>query len=175
MHRLEQQYSLPAYDAEVLTFAGSDVVSLFEATATAASSADAKTVSNWVMGEVLALQKDGLSVGATMLAGVVDLVAESKISGKVGKELLARVARDGGDPAAIVEAEGLAQVDDEGALRTAIQQVLDASEKQVAQYRSGKESIVGYFVGQTMKGMQGRANPQKAKDLIIEMLGPIDG
>jgi aspartyl-tRNA(Asn)/glutamyl-tRNA(Gln) amidotransferase subunit B len=103
------------------------------------------------------------------------MVASKKISGRVGKELLERVAGAEGDPAAIVEAEGLGQVDDDAALTAAIEAVLDANPAQVAQYVGGKTSIVGFFVGQVMKQMQGKANPQRTKELVEELLPPVEG
>ena len=110
-------------------------------------------------------------VADLQLGAIVDLVAQSKISGRVGKELLERVAGDAAaDPAAIVESEGLAQVDDDDALKAAIQQVLDANPAQVEQYAGGKVALVGFFVGQVMKAMQGKANPQRTKELIVELL-----
>ena len=169
MARFGEQYGLSTYDAEVLNI-NAATADFYEAAAAAAKTADAKLVANWTMGELLALQKDGLTVEPAQLAGVADLVGGKTISGGVGKELLARIARDGGDPAAIVEAEGLAQVSDEGALRTVIEGILDANPAQVDQYKGGKESLVGFFVGQVMKAMQGKADPGATKTLIVEML-----
>jgi aspartyl-tRNA(Asn)/glutamyl-tRNA(Gln) amidotransferase subunit B len=170
MARFEQEYSLSAYDAEVLN-GNRETSDFYEAAVTAAKTADAKLVANWTMGELLALQKDGLSVEPAQLAEVADLVAAKTISGGVGKDVLRRVAEDGGSAADIVEREGLAQVSDEGALREVIVGILDANPKQVEQYKGGKETLVGFFVGQVMKAMQGKADPAATKDLIVELLG----
>ena len=170
MARFEQQYGLSAYDAEVLNITA-ETADFYEAAVSAAKTADAKLVANWTMGELLAIQKDGLSVEPAKLAEIADLVAGKTISGAVGKELLARIAKDGGDAASIVEAEGLAQVSDEGALRAVVVGILDANPAQVEQYKGGKETLVGFFVGQVMKAMQGKADPAASKDLIVEMLG----
>ena len=169
MARFEEAYGLSTYDAEVLNLS-SDTADFYETTVALTTDADHKLVANWVMGELLALQKDDVVVTPEAVAGVVDLVATKKISGAVGKEVLGRVAREGGDPAEIVEREGLAQVSDEGALRTVIEGLLDANPKQVEQYKGGKESLVGFFVGGTMKAMQGKADPGAAKALIVELL-----
>ncbi|MCW2923134.1 MAG: aspartyl/glutamyl-tRNA(Asn/Gln) amidotransferase subunit [Thermoleophilia bacterium] len=169
MARFEEAYGLSTYDAEVLNLS-SDTADFYETTVALTTDADHKLVANWTMGELLALQKEGVVVTPEALAGVVDLVATKKISGAVGKEVLGRVAREGGDPAEIVEREGLAQVSDEGALRSVIEGLLDANPKQVEQYKGGKESLVGFFVGGVMKAMQGKADPGAAKALIVELL-----
>ena len=171
MQRFQADFGLSAYDASVLNLDPA-TADFYERVVTLTAESEPKAVANWVMGEYLALQKDGLEATPEQLAGTVDLVSRGTISGKVGKEILARVAADGGDPAAIVEAEGLAQVDDESALRDAVQQALDSNPKQVEQYRAGKITLVGFFVGQVMKSMQGKANPQKTKALVEELLGP---
>jgi aspartyl-tRNA(Asn)/glutamyl-tRNA(Gln) amidotransferase subunit B len=169
MKRFESEYGISAYDAEVLN-AEKVTADFYEAAVAAAKTADAKLVANWTMGELLALRKDDKDVEPAQLAALVDLVAAKTISGAVGKELLVRIADEGIDPAAIVEAEGLAQVSDSGALREVIVGILDANPKQVEQYKGGKESLVGFFVGQVMKAMQGKADPGAAKDLIVEEL-----
>jgi aspartyl-tRNA(Asn)/glutamyl-tRNA(Gln) amidotransferase subunit B len=169
MARFQEQYGLSAYDAEVLNLT-KETADFYEDAVGAASEADAKLVANWTMGELLALQKDGKDVEPTQLAGLVDLVARKTISGAVAKELLVRIADEGIDPAETVEREGLAQVSDSGALREVIVGILDANPKQVEQYKGGKETLVGFFVGQVMKAMQGKADPAAAKDLIVEEL-----
>jgi aspartyl-tRNA(Asn)/glutamyl-tRNA(Gln) amidotransferase subunit B len=173
MQRFQQQYGLSAYDAEVLNLtAGS--ADLYEQTVKLAKVGDAKLVCNWVMGEYLANLKEGREATAEQIAAIVDLVAEEAISGKVAKEIFARVAADGGDPGAIVEAEGLRQVDDDAALTDAVKAVIEAHPAQVEQYRGGKEALVGFFVGQTMKSMQGKANPKRVGELVKELLGPVN-
>ncbi len=171
MHRFEREYGLSSYDAEVLNLT-QELADFYERVVELAAAADAKLVANWVMGEWQALAKDGNEASAEALAAIVEMVADKTISGRSGKELLERVAAHGGDPRAIVEDEGLAQVSDEGALRAAVQSVLDANEQQVAQYHNGKVTIIGFFVGQVMKSMQGKADPQATKALVEELLGP---
>ena len=169
MSRFQEQYGLSSYDAEVLNI-DKATADFYEAAVAAASEADAKLVANWTMGELLALQKDDKDVEPAQLAALVDLVAKKTISGAVAKELLVRIADEGIDPAATVEAEGLGQVSDTGALREVIVGILDANPKQVEQFKGGKDSLVGFFVGQVMKAMQGKADPGATKDLIVELL-----
>ncbi|MCW2921816.1 MAG: aspartyl/glutamyl-tRNA(Asn/Gln) amidotransferase subunit [Thermoleophilia bacterium] len=169
MSRFQEQYGLSSYDAEVLNI-DKATADFYEAAVSAASTADAKLVANWTMGELLALQKDDKDVEPAQLAALVDLVAAKTISGAVAKELLVRIADEGIDPAATVEAEGLGQVSDTGALREVIVGILDANPKQVEQFKGGKDSLVGFFVGQVMKAMQGKADPGATKDLIVELL-----
>lgn len=169
MARFEAEYGLSAYDAEVLNI-DKETADFFEQSVTAAEAADAKLIANWTMGELLALRKEDKDVSPVQLASLVDLVANKTISGAVGKELLVRIADDGIDPVQVVEQEGLAQVSDANALRNIIDGILDANPSQVEQYKSGKEALVGFFVGQVMKAMQGKADPAAAKELIVEML-----
>jgi aspartyl-tRNA(Asn)/glutamyl-tRNA(Gln) amidotransferase subunit B len=169
MARFQEQYGLSTYDAEVLNL-DKDTADFYEAAVGAATEADAKLVANWTMGELLAVQKDDKDVEPAQLAALVDLVAKKTISGAVAKELLVRIADEGIDPAATVEAEGLGQVSDTGALREVIVGILDANPKQVEQFKGGKESLVGFFVGQVMKAMRGKADPGATKDLIVELL-----
>ncbi len=169
MARFEEQYGLSAYDAEVLNI-DKATADFYEAAVGASSEADAKLVANWTMGELLALQKDGKDVEPAQLASLVDLVAKKTISGAVAKELLVRIADEGIDPAEVVEREGLAQVSDTGALKAVIEELLDANPTQVEQYKAGKEALAGFFVGQVMKAMQGKADPAATKDLVVELL-----
>ncbi len=169
MKRFVSQYSLTPYDAEVLN-GSAQLADLYERVVELASSADSKTVANWTMGEWIAVAKDGNEATAEQLGSIVDLVAEGTISGSVGKELLARVAKSNEDPRTIVESEGLAQVSDEGALRDEITKVLDSNEKQVAQYMAGKTAIAGFFVGQVMKATGGKADPRRTRELVEQML-----
>ena len=169
MARFVTEYGLSEYQAEVLNLDG-QTANFFEEAVGAARTADAKLVANWTTGELLALQKDDKTVSPAELAELVDLVAAKTISGAVAKELQVRIADGGGSAAAIVEAEGLAQVSDSGALREVIGGILDANPKQVEQYKGGKETLVGFFVGQVMKAMQGKADPAATKELVTEML-----
>jgi aspartyl-tRNA(Asn)/glutamyl-tRNA(Gln) amidotransferase subunit B len=170
MARFRDQYGLSAYDAEVLNIDAA-TADFYEAAVDAANDADAKLVANWTMGELLALQKDDKDVTPAQLAALVDLVSAKTISGAVAKELLVRIADEGIDPAATVEAEGLGQVSDSGKLREVIVGILDANPAQVEQYKGGKESLVGFFVGQVMKAMKGKGNPALVNELLKKKLG----
>lgn len=173
MRRFEKEFGLSGYDAQVLNL-NTEIADFYEKAVSLAKVSEAKLVANWVMGEYLANAKDDHVATVEQVVAIVDMVAGKKISTAVGKEIFARVAADGGDPEAIVVAENLGQVNDAGAVREAIEKILSENEKQVAQYKAGKVQIVGFFVGQVMKAMQGRIDAQAAKTMIEELLGPVD-
>jgi aspartyl-tRNA(Asn)/glutamyl-tRNA(Gln) amidotransferase subunit B len=169
--RLVAQYRLPAYDAGVLTLER-EVADYFEAVAQA--SGNAKAASNWVMTEVLRKRKerpDGtIGVSAEHLAELIRLVDGGTVSRSTAKDVLERVWGTGEAPGPLVAREGLGQVSDEAALRTAIEAVVAESPGQVATYRSGKTSTLGWFVGQVMRRTGGKANPQLASELLKRTL-----
>ncbi|MFI5169381.1 MAG: Asp-tRNA(Asn)/Glu-tRNA(Gln) amidotransferase GatCAB subunit B, partial [Vicinamibacterales bacterium] len=133
--------------------------------------------SNWIMTELLRKLKEdarplaAAPVTAPMLAGLVKLVAAGAISGKTAKDVFERMWATGEPAAAIVDREGLAQLDDEAALARAVAEVVAASPDQVASYRGGKKAALGWFVGQVMKNTGGRANPQRVNELLKQALG----
>ncbi|HET8645447.1 MAG TPA: Asp-tRNA(Asn)/Glu-tRNA(Gln) amidotransferase subunit GatB, partial [Vicinamibacteria bacterium] len=169
--RFVAQHGLPAYDAGVLTLER-EVADYFEAVARA--SGNAKAASNWVMTEVLRKRKErpdgSIGVGAEHLAELIRLVEGGTVSRSVGKDVFERIWGTGEAPGALVEREGLVQVSDEPALRAAIDAVLAESPGQVATYRSGKTSTLGWFVGQVMRRTGGKANPQLAGELLKRTL-----
>jgi aspartyl-tRNA(Asn)/glutamyl-tRNA(Gln) amidotransferase subunit B len=171
--RLAAEHGLPEYDARVLT-QDKDVADYYEAAARA--SGDGKAASNWVMTEVLRKLKDdqrplaGCPVAPAALAELIRLVAGGTLSGSLAKQVFERMWSSGEAAAAIVEREGLAQVSDEAAIAAAISEVLQASPEQVATYRKGKTSALGWFVGQVMRKMGGKANPQTLNDLLRKAL-----
>jgi aspartyl-tRNA(Asn)/glutamyl-tRNA(Gln) amidotransferase subunit B len=171
--RFVSQYGLPDYDAGVLTLAP-EVAEYFEAAAK--ESGDAKAASNWVMTEVLRKLKDDdrplgqAPVSPTALAALVKLVAGGKITGRTAKDVFETMWATGEPAAAIVAREGLAQVSDEGAIEKAVAEVLAASPEQVATYRKGKASTLGWFVGQVMRKTGGKANPQVVNALLKKAL-----
>lgn len=175
--RFVQQYGLPAYDAEVLT-SRRDLADYFEAVV--ASGASPKAASNWVMGDILRvvrereldrhLRIDQWPVAPNFLAQLIQLIESGTISGKIGKTVFARMLETNRAPEEIVRTEGLVQITDEGALLSEIQQVLAENPDKVAQYRSGKEKLFGFFVGQVMKRTAGKANPQKVNELLRSLL-----
>jgi aspartyl-tRNA(Asn)/glutamyl-tRNA(Gln) amidotransferase subunit B len=171
--RFVARYKLPDYDAGVLTLAP-EVADYFEQVARASD--DPKAASNWVMTEVLRKLKDDdrpladCPVPPGRLAEVIALVAAGTITGTSAKTVFEAMWRTGESPRAIVEREGLTQLSDEGPIRAAIAEVLAGSPEQVATYRKGKTSTLGWFVGQVMRKTGGKANPQLVNSLLKEML-----
>jgi aspartyl-tRNA(Asn)/glutamyl-tRNA(Gln) amidotransferase subunit B len=171
-------YGLPAYDAGVLV-ADKETADYFEATvAHAGLPRDPKAVANWIMGDVAAYANSiGLAVPQTHLkpaqiAGLVDLIADGTISGKIAKDLLVLLINDekDGDPAALVVARGMKQVTDLGAIEAAVDAIIAANPDKVAQAQA-KPSLLGWFVGQVMKQTGGKANPQAVNELLKTKLG----
>jgi aspartyl-tRNA(Asn)/glutamyl-tRNA(Gln) amidotransferase subunit B len=175
--RFVREYGLPAYDAEVLT-ARKDLADYFEAAARA--QANPKAISNWIMGDVLRVIRDrhldtalvirDWPVPPEHLAGLVRLIDDDTISGKMAKSVFEQMLENGAPPEQIVAEQGLSQVTDAGAIEAAIAAVLDANSAKVAEYRSGKDKLFGFFVGQVMKATQGKANPQKVNELLKQRL-----
>ena len=159
--RFINHYGLPAYDAGVLV-AERARADFYEAVA---RGRDAKLAANWVITELFgALNKTGKDVtespiSADQLGGLIDLIADDTISGRIAKDVFAEMLETGKDAAAIVEEKGLRQVTDTGAIEAIVDQVLAKNADKVAEYRGGKEKLFGFFVGQTMKATQGKANP----------------
>lgn len=172
--RFVQQYGLPEYDAEILTEERT-FSEYFEATVEAFGG-DPKSVSNWMMNDVLRLIREKNVVAADLgmspehLAEIVRMTDASEITSNTAKELINKVEESGRPPGDIVEEEGLAQVSDEDALRGLAQKILAANPEQVETYRSGKTTIVGWFVGQIMRETGGKANPQLARSVFEELL-----
>jgi aspartyl-tRNA(Asn)/glutamyl-tRNA(Gln) amidotransferase subunit B len=170
--RFVADYGLSAEDAEVLV-AERATAEFFEAVA---KGRDPKTAANWVIGDLFgALNKKGLGidespVGAPALAGLIDLIADGTISGRIAKDVFAEMVETGGDPGAIVEAKGLRQVTDTGAIEAAVDAALAANPAQVAQYATNPK-VLGFFVGQVMKATQGKANPALVNELLKKKLG----
>ena len=171
--RLVAEHGLPDYDAGVLTQSPA-LADYFEAVARASGAP--KAASNWVMTEVLRKLKDDerpverCPVPPGRLAELMGLVEGGRVSGSVAKAVFERMWSSGEAPAAIVEREGLAQISDEAALRTAVAEVLAQSPEQVGTYRAGKASALGWFVGQAMRRLGGKANPQLLNRLLKEAL-----
>ncbi len=171
--RFVAAYALPEYDAGVLT-QERELADYFEAAAR--ESGEPKLASNWIMTELLRKLKEDprplaqLKVGPLALGELVKLVATGRISGKTAKDVFERMWTSGEAATAIVEREGLAQLDDEGALQAAVAEVIAASPEQVASYRGGKAAALGWFVGQVMRRTGGRANPQRVGALLRQAL-----
>ena len=159
--RFVAQYGLSPYDAGVLV-AEQATAAFFEA---AAGGRDAKAAANWVMGDLFgALNRTGRSiedspVSAAALGEMLDLLADGTINGRIAKDVFEAMVETGESPGAIVEARGLRQVTDTGAIDAAIAAVIAANGDKVAQYRAGKDKLFGFFVGQVMKATSGKGNP----------------
>jgi len=172
--RFVRDYGLSDYDAGVLT-AGRDVADYYESVVQRLGG-HPKLAANWVMGELSgALNKDNLDVahsriGAATLAGLLARIADDTISGKIAKDVFEAMWSEGSDADSIIEARGLKQITDTSAIEAAIEQVMAANPKQLAEYRSGKDKLFGFFVGQVMKATQGKANPAQLNELLKRKL-----
>ncbi len=170
--RFMKAYGLSAYDADVLV-AERENADYFE---TVAKGRDGKIAANWVINELFGrLNKEGKGIGespvsAKQLGGIVDLIGTETISGKIAKDLFEIVWTEGGDPAEIVEARGLKQVTDTGAIEAAVDQIMAANPDKVEQAKA-KPSMIGWFVGQVMKTTGGKANPQVVNVVLKRKLG----
>ena len=170
--RFMQDYGLSAYDAGVLV-AERESADYFEAVA---KGRDGKTAANWVINELFGrLNKEGKDiehspVSAAQLGGLVDLIANGTISGKIAKDLFEILWSEGGDPAEIVEARGMKQVTDTGVIETAVDDIIAANPDKVEQVKA-KPSMLGWFVGQVMKASGGKANPQAVNEILKRKLG----
>ena len=170
--RFMREAGLSAYDANVLV-AERATADFFEAVA---QGRDAKLAANWVINELAGrLNKEGRDVSsspvsAAQLGGVLDLIKDGSISGKIAKDLFEIVWSEGGDPRAIVDARGMKQVTDTGAIEKVIDEIIAANPDKVAQAKA-KPQLAGWFVGQVMKASGGKANPQAVNDLLKAKLG----
>ena len=171
--RFITSYGLREYDADVLT-ATRALGDYFERAAQAAG--DPRAAANWVMGDLAAALKEANKdvsespVSAENLGRLVMLIGQGKLSGKLAKEIFPKMVASGEPPEAIIEREGLSQISDEGALGKIIDDVIAANPKQVEQYRGGKATVLGFFVGQVMKASRGQADPTALNKLLKEKL-----
>jgi len=173
--RFVAQYGLAANDADILT-ANPDSADYFESAVSAARSASPKAVCNWFQGELTAiLNREAVDVaqskiGAATLAALVDRVADGTLSGRMGKEVLEALWNGEGSVEEIIEARGLRQISDAGAIEALVDQVIGGHPEQVAQYRSGKTKVIGFLVGQVMKASHGKANPRQVNEMLRSKL-----
>ncbi|MBX3301868.1 MAG: Asp-tRNA(Asn)/Glu-tRNA(Gln) amidotransferase subunit GatB [Nitrospira sp.] len=174
MRRFVEAYGLPEYDAGVLT-ASRAMAEYFESCVTQFN--HPKTVSNWVMGELTReLNNSGTDIAVSpvspeRLVSLMQMVDTGTISLKVAREIFPELYRSGKAPEHIVQEKGLTQVSDEGALGKVIDEVLAKSPAQVAQFKEGKQQVLGFLVGQVMKASGGKANPGKVNELLRKRLG----
>ena len=188
--RFEQQYGLPAYDAVTLT-ANPALAAYFETVVkdgaatvgTAAMAVDPKSAANWVMGDISSRMNESGVAGVSLaeapvspagLAGLLRRIADGTISGKIAKEVFAIMWADGGKDAAaadaIIEAGGLKQISDSGAIEKIVDQVMAANPKSVEEFRAGKDKAFNALVGQVMKGSRGKANPAQVNQILKRKL-----
>jgi len=166
--RMVSEYGLSSYDASVLT-EERETAAYYEA---ASAGQDRKMVANWMSVELFgALNKAGVSladcpVAPQQFGALVALITDGTISGKIAKDVFADMFETGKDPADIIDAKGLKQVSDTGAIEKMIDDVLAANQDKVAEYKSGKDKLFGFFVGQTMKLSKGQANPGLVNQLL---------
>jgi aspartyl-tRNA(Asn)/glutamyl-tRNA(Gln) amidotransferase subunit B len=171
--RFVADYKLTPYDAGVLV-AEKENAEFFEVVAKGRK--DPKLAANWVIVELFgALNRLGRDIAtspvqAAQLAGLLDLIENDTISGRIAKDVFGFMVETGKDAAAIVEERGLRQVTDSGAIETAIDKVIADNAAKVAEYRSGKQALFGWFVGQVMKSTGGKANPAAVNDLLRKKL-----
>ncbi|MEW6181330.1 MAG: Asp-tRNA(Asn)/Glu-tRNA(Gln) amidotransferase subunit GatB [Chloroflexota bacterium] len=172
--RFMEQYGLPEYDADILT--GERSLSDYFEAAVKAFGGDPKKVSNYLMNDVLRMINESgktaaeLRLSPAYLAQILQLAEKGTINTTTAKSLLQKVEESGEAPQVIVEREGLAKVSDESAIRAVCEQVLAANPKEVESYRGGKTTLLGWFVGQVMRQMGGKADPNLARRVLEELL-----
>ncbi len=170
--RFMQSFNLSGYDASVLV-AERETADYFE---TVAQNRDPKLAANWVISELFGrLNRSELPlakalVTAEALGGLIDLISDDTISGRIAKDVFAEMFETGRAATEIVEEKGLRQVTDTGALEAAVDQVMADNPDRVSDYRGGNQKLIGWFMGQIMKASQGKANPQKVNELLREKL-----
>jgi aspartyl-tRNA(Asn)/glutamyl-tRNA(Gln) amidotransferase subunit B len=172
--RFINEYHLPEYDADILT--GERSLSDFYEATTNAYSGESKKVSNWIMNEVLRMlkerniQTDALFMSPSDLAEIISMVDKGVINISTGKALIEKVEQKHLKPTEIVKLENLALVNDEGAIQAACEEIIRNSPNEVASFKAGKLTLMGWFVGQVMRKTQGKADPAIVKSLLESLL-----
>ncbi len=171
--RFEADYDLSGEDARKLTLSRV-MADYYEAVV--GSGAEAKMAANWVTGELAgALNKSGLEIEDSpvkpeQLGGLLVRIADNTISGKIAKQVFEAIWNGEGDTDQVIEARGLKQISDSGAIEAIVDEILAANPNQVEQFRAGKEKLLGFFVGQVMKQTQGKANPAEVNKILLGKL-----
>jgi aspartyl-tRNA(Asn)/glutamyl-tRNA(Gln) amidotransferase subunit B len=161
--RFVEHYGLREYDAQVLT-ATRAISDYFEQAAAVAG--DPRATANWVTGELMAMPDAFDKITPQGTGTLVRKINEGEISGKMAKDIFAKMYETGESPETIIEREGLRQISDTGALEKIIDEIIAANPKQLEQYKAGKTTLIGYFVGQVMKASNGQANPAAVNELL---------
>ncbi len=167
--RFVEELKLPEYDAEVLT-SQKDIADYFEEVYSECN--DAKLSSNWVMGDVLKILNErkitarDFPISPNNLGKLINLIKSNKISSQIAKDVFPLMLEDSKDPNIIVEEKNLLQITDTSALENAIEDVLKSNPKQVEEFKSGKEKVIGFLVGQVMKQTKGKANPKMVNEIL---------
>ena len=171
--RYISEYSLPEYDTGIIT-SSKYLVDLFETTVKVCG--NAKEAANWIMGDIMKLLNDTgkepeeMDFTPEYLGQTILLVQKGVVNRNTGKKVLAAVFKENVDPQKYVKENGLEVVTDDGAVRKAIEEVIAANEKSVNEYKSGKEKALQYLVGQSMRALRGKANPQMVTSILLELL-----
>jgi aspartyl-tRNA(Asn)/glutamyl-tRNA(Gln) amidotransferase subunit B len=172
--RFVREFGLSEYDAGVLT-ASRETAAYYESVV-GALGGEHKLVANWVMGDLSGfLNRDGLEIGqsridAERLSGLLRRIVDDTISGKIAKEVLEAMWESGLGADEIIDAKGLRQITDSGAIERVVAEVMEANPRQLADFRSGKDKLFGFFVGQVMKATGGKANPAQVNELLKRLL-----
>ena len=173
LKRYKEEYSIPEYDAEILT-GNKHLADLFEATTAICN--NPKKVSNWLMVETMRLMKENemepeqLKFSPENLAKLINMTEAREINSSVAKEVFEKIFADDIDPEKYVEENGLKTVSDDGALRSTIEKIVADNPQSVEDYKSGKKKAIGFLVGQTMKATQGKADPGMINQILKEIL-----
>ena len=172
--RFVGDFGLPEYDADLLT-SERPVAEWFEEAV--AAGIQPKAASNWMMGELMRLLNEEnkpieeCPIRPAQLASMIRLIDAGTISGKIAKTVFAEMYRTGGDAEAIVKERGLLQISDESEIEKAVDEVIAGNPNEAERFRAGEEKLLGFFVGQVMKKMRGKANPKMLNDLLMKKLG----
>ena len=173
-NRFMNDFKLPEYDAEILT-SSRPLADYYEQVITVTK--DYKSASNWVMGDVLKIVKEDkisiadFPIAAENIGKLIELINNNTISGKIAKDIFPEMLKTNDDPAKIVKEKNLIQITDTSALEKIIDEIIANNQPQVQQYIGGKESVIGFFVGQVMKASRGKANPKAVNELLKTKLG----
>ena len=172
--RFISEYKLPEYDADILT--GERNLSDYFETAVQVYAGDPKKVSNYLMNDILRMLNESgktanqLKLTPAYLAEILKMVDSGQINTSTGKSLLEKVETSGKPPKSIVETEGLGLVSDDSAIRAVAEKIVAANPKEVESFRAGKETLIGWFTGQVMREMRGKADPKLATQILMELL-----